>query len=70
MKCRSEPELIDEENPEWSDEDFRNARPSAEILPKIFGFNAAAEMVKSSGRSAGTVGCGEQSEPHLSKKKR
>jgi len=25
--------LIDDENPEWTEEDFRRARPAAEVLP-------------------------------------
>jgi uncharacterized protein (DUF4415 family) len=27
------PERIDDENPEWSADDFRRARPAAEVLP-------------------------------------
>ena len=27
------PELIDDDNPEWTDEDFARARPAAEVLP-------------------------------------
>lgn len=33
MSKRPNPEQIDEDNPEWSDEDFRRARPAAEVLP-------------------------------------
>lgn len=36
MKHTSNPELIDEENPEWTEEDFRRARPAREVLPEIF----------------------------------
>lgn len=40
-------ELIDEENPEWTEADFARARAAAEVLPKIFGKDVAAEMLKS-----------------------
>ena len=33
MNKHSNPELIDDDNPEWTDEDFRNARPTKEVLP-------------------------------------
>jgi len=29
------PELIDEENPEWTEEMVREARPATEVAPKI-----------------------------------
>lgn len=28
------PELIDDDNPEWTEADFRRARPAIEVLPK------------------------------------
>jgi uncharacterized protein (DUF4415 family) len=28
------PEMVDDENPEWTEEDFRRARPAAEVLPE------------------------------------
>ncbi|MGB5198087.1 MAG: BrnA antitoxin family protein [Candidatus Deferrimicrobium sp.] len=33
MRKRPNPELIDDGNPEWTEEDFRRARPAAEVLP-------------------------------------
>ena len=33
MRKRPNPEMIDDENPEWTEEDFRRARPAAEVLP-------------------------------------
>jgi len=33
MNKRPNPELIDDDNPEWTDEDFANARPAKEVLP-------------------------------------
>lgn len=33
MRKRPNPEMIDDENPEWTEEDFRRARPASEVLP-------------------------------------
>ena len=34
---RPDPEMIDDENPEWTDEDFRRARPATEYLsPELY----------------------------------
>lgn len=33
MKRKPNPELIDEDNPEWTEEDFARARPAHEVLP-------------------------------------
>ncbi len=33
MRKRPNHELIDDENPEWTEKDFRRARPAAEVLP-------------------------------------
>lgn len=40
------PELIDEENPEWTAADFRRAQPAASVLPELFGAKNAAEMLR------------------------
>jgi uncharacterized protein (DUF4415 family) len=50
MKDKLNPELIDQENPEWTDEDFRQARAAAEALPELLGEEVAAEMLKPRGR--------------------
>ncbi len=55
MKRKPDPELIDEENPEWTKEDFRRARPAAQVLPEILGPQAAAEMLKPRGRPKAAV---------------
>ncbi|MBC7964244.1 MAG: BrnA antitoxin family protein [Steroidobacteraceae bacterium] len=39
------PYLIDDENPEWTTEDFKNARPAGEILHEIFSKEVADEML-------------------------
>lgn len=31
---KTDPEMIDDENPEWTEADFRRARPAAEVLPE------------------------------------
>ncbi|MDD5295887.1 MAG: BrnA antitoxin family protein [Rhodocyclaceae bacterium] len=50
MNRRPDPELVDEENPEWTADDFANARPASEVLPGIFGAKVAGEMLKPRGR--------------------
>lgn len=35
-KRKVNPELIDEDSPEWTEEDFARARPGAEVLPPAF----------------------------------
>jgi uncharacterized protein (DUF4415 family) len=36
----------DEENPEWTEEEMRRARPAREALPEIFGEQAASELLR------------------------
>ena len=50
MSKKPNPELLDEENPEWTAEDFARARPASEVLPQIFGEKVAREMLKPRGR--------------------
>ncbi len=50
MKRKPNPELIDKENPEWTEEDFQHAQPASKLLPELFGLQDAAEMVKPRGR--------------------
>jgi uncharacterized protein (DUF4415 family) len=50
MKRKSKAEFIDEENPEWTEEDFEDASPAAELLPELFGQKAAKQMLKPRGR--------------------
>ncbi len=49
MANRPNPELIDDENPEWTEEDFARARPASEVLPEIFPPEIVAEMLKPKG---------------------
>jgi uncharacterized protein (DUF4415 family) len=43
---KPDPELIDEENPEWTDEMLTGAKPATEVLAEIFGPEDAAELLK------------------------
>jgi uncharacterized protein (DUF4415 family) len=55
MPKRPNPELIDDDNPEWTDADFARARPALEVLPELFGDKAARAMLKPRGRPAAAV---------------
>jgi uncharacterized protein (DUF4415 family) len=50
MSKKPNPELLDDENPEWSAEDVAKARPASEALPHIFGESVAKEMLRPRGR--------------------
>jgi uncharacterized protein (DUF4415 family) len=50
MLKKPNPELIDEENAEWSSGDFALARPANEVLPEIFGSDVAQKMLRPRGR--------------------
>uniref|UniRef100_E6QSD3 BrnA antitoxin family protein n=1 Tax=mine drainage metagenome TaxID=410659 RepID=E6QSD3_9ZZZZ len=50
MSKKPNPELVDDENPEWTAEDFAKARLAREVLPQIFGAKVAQEMLKPRGR--------------------
>jgi uncharacterized protein (DUF4415 family) len=38
----------DEENPEWTKEDFARARPAADVLPEFIGKKATEELMRRS----------------------
>lgn len=46
LKKQPDPYMIDDENPEWTDEMFKNARPAKELLYEIFSKKIADEMLK------------------------
>jgi uncharacterized protein (DUF4415 family) len=50
MSKKPNPELLDDENPEWTAEDFAKARPASEVLPQIFCAKVAQKMLKPRGR--------------------
>ena len=55
MPKRPNPELIDPDNPEWTDADFARARPASAVLPELFGTQAAQAMLKPRGRPRSEV---------------
>ena len=46
MPRKPNPELIDKDAPEATDEWFAKARPAADVLPKLFGQNVAKVLLK------------------------
>lgn len=55
MTKRPNPELTDDDNPEWTDADFARARPASEVLPELFGTKTAQMMLKPRGRPRSEV---------------
>jgi uncharacterized protein (DUF4415 family) len=55
MPKRPNPELIDADNPEWTHADFALARTASEVLPELFGPQAAQTMLKPRGRPRAEV---------------
>lgn len=45
-KHQNSAEILDDENPEWTVEDFSKARPASEVLPEIFPKAVADAMLK------------------------
>ena len=50
MNKRPNPEMLDDENPEWTAQDVARARPAHEVLPALFSPEAAQTMLKPRGR--------------------
>jgi len=50
MKRKVNATRPDAENPEWTAETFRRARPASEVLPELFGKKVADEMLRPRGR--------------------
>jgi uncharacterized protein (DUF4415 family) len=50
MPRKPNPELIDDENPEWTEADFARARPAAEVLREQFGAGAEHLLKPKRGR--------------------
>ena len=55
MAKRPNPELVDEDNPEWTAQEIARARPASEVLPRLFGAKAAKDMPKPRGRPPAEV---------------
>jgi len=46
MSDRQKLELVEDENPEWTVEDFSHARPAPEVLQALFSPGVAASMLQ------------------------
>jgi uncharacterized protein (DUF4415 family) len=46
MVKRANPELVDEDNPEWTVQEVARARPASELLPALFSEDAAEDMLR------------------------
>ena len=55
MAKRPNPELIDEDNPEWTAQEVARARPASEVLPQLFGASTAKALLKPRGRPPAEV---------------
>lgn len=45
-KRKITPDMIDNDNPEWTADDFARARPARDVLPEILGPKVAADLLK------------------------
>ncbi len=50
MKRKRNPERAGPDNPTWTKDTFRRARPARDVLPKLFGTATAEKMLKPRGR--------------------
>jgi uncharacterized protein (DUF4415 family) len=50
MKKRTNPKLLDAENPELTKSDFAKMRPASEVLPEIFSKEISKELLIPRGR--------------------
>ena len=55
MKKRPNPELMNGDNPEWTAQDVARACPARDVLPELFGVQAAKAMLKPRGRPPAEV---------------
>ncbi|MDO8753644.1 MAG: BrnA antitoxin family protein [Anaerolineales bacterium] len=46
VKHQNPAEMLGDDNPEWTEEDFSKARPASEVLPEIFPKAIADAMLK------------------------
>ncbi len=49
-KKKPDPEMIDDDNPEWTEEEFHRARPASEVLYEIFPAHVADALMRPRGR--------------------
>ncbi len=50
MAKRPNPEMLDDDNPEWTAKDVARARPARDVLPELFSAQVAKVMLKPRGR--------------------
>jgi uncharacterized protein (DUF4415 family) len=55
MAKRPNPELTDDDNPEWPAKDVARALPAKVVLPELFGAKTAKAMLKPRGRPPAEV---------------
>jgi uncharacterized protein (DUF4415 family) len=55
MAKRPNPELVDDDNPEWTAKDIARTRPAIDVLPALFGAQTAKAMLKPRGRPPAEV---------------
>jgi uncharacterized protein (DUF4415 family) len=46
MVKRPNPELVDEDNPEWTAQEIARARAASELLPTLFSEDAAEDILR------------------------
>ena len=59
MRKKSNSELIDDENPEWTAAQIAKARPAREVLPQIFETKVVQKMLKPGGSKAKNIAAGD-----------
>jgi uncharacterized protein (DUF4415 family) len=55
MAKRPTPQLLDDDNPEWTAKDVTRARPAKDVLPELFGAQTTKAMLKPRGRPPAAV---------------
>lgn len=63
-KKKVDPFMIDDDNPEWTTEDFRRARPIQEIEPPEF-FTGMAKLAEERRKKLGRPTIGETAKVHV-----
>lgn len=48
MAKRLNPELIDDDNPEWTVQEIARARPACDVLPKVFSSSVVKDLLQPS----------------------
>ena len=46
MTKRPNPELIDEDNPEWTSQEIARALPACDVFPKVFGLSVVKDSLQ------------------------